>query len=356
MKVLHIAQILQGGTASHMSELIGLQNRSLGPASVGVLAPADQASYLDGLEPGQLHSFASSARNPRSLWVFARAARKVIRGFDPDIVHLHGTFAGLVVRALAWVDSGCRRPTVYCSHGWSFNMRVSRMFRSLFAFVERTLAPRTEAIVCISRYEYETARACGLPASRMTVVHNGIADCDAEPVSAEPERRGLRLLFVGRDCPQKAFDVAVEAMALLVEFPITLEAVGPEPREGLPANVTALGWLDRCEVPARLARSHALLMPSRWEGFGLAALEAMRQGRAVIASRVDALPELVVDGGTGILVPPDDPVALARVLKALNKESLRRMGRKGRESYLSRFTAQLMHDRIDAVYRRVLRR
>lgn len=354
MKVLHIAQILQGGTASHLCELIALQNRDWGVGAVTVLGPGDQIAYLAALDQRQLRTFASSARSPRALWRFAQAARLAIRQVDPDIIHLHGTFAGFVVRLVALVDGKSRRPTVYCAHGWSFNMRVSPLVRAAYGLLERVLARRTDRVICISAYEEQTAKQRKLPAARLTTVYNGIADCDSALLCDPPATPGLRLLFIGRDCRQKGFDTLALAMERLSGVPITLEAIGPEHRPGLAPNITARGWLDRREVPHRVAHAHALVMPSRWEGFGLAALEAMRQGRAVIASAVDALPELVVHGETGLLVPPDDPVALAEVLRKLTRNDARRMGVLGRQRFLAHFTAAAMHERIARIYAQVL--
>ncbi|MDE8653193.1 glycosyltransferase [Novosphingobium album (ex Liu et al. 2023)] len=350
MRILHIAQILQGGTASHMNELIALQSRSSQVHWLGLLAPMDEVHYLDSARIGHLRTFASSARNPRALWAFAQAARQTILETRPDIIHLHGTFAGFVVRLLGLVAWQCRRPTVYCSHGWAFNMRMGAPARGAFALAERLLARRTEKILCISRFEMLSAKERGLPIERLAMVYNGIEDNAGTIPAINPEGDILRLLFVGRDCRQKGFDILVDAIRLIAEKPIRLEAAGPEPRAGLPENIEALGWIDRADVSHRLARADALVMPSRWEGFGLAALEAMRQGKAVIAASVDALPELVIHGETGILVPPDDPQALAGALSGLTRETLQEMGRQGRAHYLANFTAVQMHREIERIY------
>ena len=355
MKILHIAQILQGGTASHMCELLAFQAREWGEGCVHVLAPEDQISYLDGLQDCTVRTFPSSGRDPASLIAFGRALARALEETRPDIIHLHGTYAGLVGRIVAAFGRSARTPIVYCSHGWSFNMQVSPSRRAIYGLIERTLAPRADAILCISHYETATARARKLPADRLLTVHNGIAITPPSPPWAPRGNSGsLPLLFAGRDCPQKGYDVLLQAMAGLTHTAIELVAVGPEPRPSDPANVRALGWKRRSDLGAFYEDCVALVMPSRWEGFGLVALEAMRQGRAVIASDVDGLPDLVVPGETGILVPPDDPDALREALAGLDAEILREMGTRARARFLERFTAERMHREIARVYRRLL--
>jgi starch synthase len=105
------------------------------------------------------------------------------------------------------------------------------------------------------------------------------------------------------------------------------------------------------DVAAWLRRATVLVHPARWEGFGLAVLEAMLAGLPVVASRVSSLPELVVDGKTGVLVRPDDPSALALgVAKAL---ALPQLGAAGRERARREFYVARMADRTVELYRSI---
>jgi glycosyltransferase involved in cell wall biosynthesis len=118
-------------------------------------------------------------------------------------------------------------------------------------------------------------------------------------------------------------------------------AVGP--RVILPGRVP--------DVAAWLRRASVYVQPARWEGFGLAVLEAMVCGLPVVATNVSSLPELVVDGETGLLVPPDDPAALARgIERALSDPAL---GPAGLERARRSFSVQRMADRTAALYERL---
>jgi glycosyltransferase involved in cell wall biosynthesis len=118
---------------------------------------------------------------------------------------------------------------------------------------------------------------------------------------------------------------------------------------GVEGRVMLLGRVP--DVAAWLRRATVLVHPARWEGFGLGVLEAMLAELPVVASRVSSLPELVVDGETGVLVSPDDPQALAAGIdRALGAPGL---GAAGRRRAHSEFSVARMADRTAALYRRL---
>ncbi|MFC4255543.1 glycosyltransferase [Croceibacterium xixiisoli] len=319
-----------------------------------MLAPADQAHYLTALDRQQIRTFPTAERSFGALAALMRAAGRLIEEWQPDIIHLHGTFAGLMIRLRRLMNARKRRvPLVYCSHGWSFNMQVSPWVRTGYGLIERVLASQADRIICISRFEYDTALRRGIPASRLRTIYNGIADIGDDSLAAAPHDDPdgpVRLLFMGRDCAQKGYDTLVAAMRLIPPAQAQLVSVGPEASSLDPASLQALGWVGRDDIPGHVARCDAVVVPSRWEGFGLVVIEAMRQSRAVIASTVDALPEIVADGVTGFLVPPDDVAALAARLSSLDRGTLSAMGARGRQVYVDRFTADMMNSQIISVY------
>ena len=105
-----------------------------------------------------------------------------------------------------------------------------------------------------------------------------------------------------------------------------------------------------------LRRASVVVHPARWEGFGLALLEAMLCARPVVASAVSSVPEIVADGETGLLVPSDDPVALADAVASLLDDRTRAaaMGEAGRARAVMEFSVALMADRTVAAYEEAL--
>ena len=223
------------------------------------------------------------------------------------------------------------------------------------------MSTMTDRTLCISQFEYDCAVDRGLPQDNMMVLHNGVTErvfpgC-AAPVPMPRDR--INLLFIGRMDRQKGFDIAEKAMAMLTDQPVHLHVIGATVVDGrqesqrLP-NITHYGWQQREAIWSFVEACDAVLVPSRWEGFGLAAIEALRQGKPVLASNVDALPEVVRDGETGMLFPAEDPRALARFIRALDRQKLAEMGQAGRADFLARFTGERMNRAILDCYRAVL--
>ena len=161
------------------------------------------------------------------------------------------------------------------------------------------------------------------------------------PLSLTP----AAFLCFGRVVEDKAMDVAVEALALLhergVKASLDIVGNGPEKRvlenlvreRGLVGYVRFHGWMAPEDVAGAINRCDAVLVPSRWkEPFGLVALQAAQMGRPVIASAVGGLIEVVLQEETGLMVPPDNPAALAREMMRLcaSPELAAEMGRKAR--------------------------
>lgn len=162
--------------------------------------------------------------------------------------------------------------------------------------------------------------------------------------------------FAGRLVPEKGADVLIQAFARVQQtFPQTrlmLIGDGPERRHleeltatlGLSAAVEFHGHQLQPATSQRLAQTWIQVVPSRWpEPLGLVAMEAMMEGRAVVASRCGGLMEIVADGETGLLVPPGNPDALAAaLLQLLAQPSLaRHFGSQGRKKALQEFTEQV---------------
>jgi glycosyltransferase involved in cell wall biosynthesis len=292
------------------------------------------------------------AASPRA---FARLLR-IVRARRPEILHthlVHADFHGLVAGRLARVPV-----LVSTKHG--FNPFRDRR---LFAIADRAVGRLADVHIAISaglaRYLAERE---GFDVSSFEVVHYGI-----EPGPAPPTPPGApSLAVVGRLIPIKGHDVLLRALAAArAELPqITLEVAGAgaletELREtvaqlGLDDSVSFLGHVPR--IASVLERAEVVVVPSLGEGFGMVALEAMERGRAVIASAVGGLPEIVDEGVTGMLVPPADVNALAAAIRELAGDATRAaaFGVSGRERALAEFSQERCTKRTAELYRAAL--
>ena len=358
LKVLHVAQTAQGGVGSYLDEIMPLQAAMYGPDSIRVVLPAEHAAAFPGLSPNWLLPFAApgTGRILSTLRMTVLAMRAV-RLWRPEVVHLHSTFAGLAMRPILQVFGG-KAIVVYCAHGWCFERRARPLELRLFRWLERVLSRLCHHVVCVSRMDFERGCGAGIKGARMSVVLNGIADRLAPNncgCSALWPRTGLKILFVGRLDEQKGVDVLLEAMRELGDrgFAVVVgsSVAGHDPGHRLPSNVRTVGWLHREQIEELYAAADVLVMPSRWEGLPLVALEAMRAGLPVIATRVGGIPEAVEDGITGRLFDLDAPAQLAAILSSLDLATLRFMGTNARRRYLEEFQVQRVVDELDTLYR-----
>jgi glycosyltransferase involved in cell wall biosynthesis len=211
----------------------------------------------------------------------------------------------------------------------------------------------------------------GVPPERTRLVWSSVDPTALAPTrSRESVRTELGvgedevlLLAAGALVPRKGLDVLLEALPRLSEnVRLCIAGEGPE-REALESRATETALEGRVnllgrrkDLPDLLAACDLFVMPSRAEGLGIAALEAMSVGRAVVASRVGGLAELVVDGQTGRLVPPDDPAALANAIGELCADSQRRerYGGAGPARVAAGFLPHQMVDAYEDLYREVL--
>lgn len=355
VRVLHVAETIKGGIATYLRNVLPLQAARFGRENVLVLVPDDQ---LDELRVSDAHVKAFVRHTSRAVTALAaaRALQAQSRAFCPTVVHIHSTFAGLSCRPL--LNLTRHRPrVVYCPHGWAFE-RIGRTAR-VAARAERLLAPVCDAIVCVSEAERCAALKTCLPASKLHVILNGLPDLTPPPrASLLPADAPLKLLFVGRFDRQKGFDILIDALRHVrrpVEVDVFGESVLGEDATGeLPRFVHRHGWQSFDVIEPFLQRCDMLVMPSRWEGLGLSAIEAMRAGKAVIASRVGGLPEVVQDGVTGMLVAPGDAEALAQAIDTVRKDQLVQMGAMGRQRFLEKFRIEECEARLADLYREVL--
>jgi glycosyltransferase involved in cell wall biosynthesis len=304
--------------------------------------------------PRRGRHLARQLRFARALPGAVRALRRAVRDADANVV-LALAISSYAPYAIALASAA---PVVLSLEGggpgFTRNPRVMRW-----------ALRRAARVVAVASSLARTAEvlAPGIR-PRLTVIPNGVdpARFAAGPTFSHPRRY---VLAVARLSHEKGIDVLLDAVAALGpgagELDLVIAGDGPE-RPRLVAQRTALRLERRVHflgdtAPERLPplyRGAAVVAcPSRWEGLPLVCLEAMASGRAVVASAVDGTPDAVIDGETGVLVPPEDPGALARAIETLLRTPGRaeRLGARGAEVVRERFDWR----RIAARYLDVLR-
>jgi glycosyltransferase involved in cell wall biosynthesis len=254
----------------------------------------------------------------------------------PQILHASSSKAGVLGRLAAVAT---RVPIRFFTvHGWAFSA-YSGLPSLLYRITDRLMAPLTTVTICVSENELAAGLEAGMCRAERTVVIRNAVDVSAAS-RARHDRATPRLIAVGRLKAPKDFLTLIRAFAALPEGSFEALIVGDGPDRGavedeirrlrLEERVRLVG--ERSDVPALLADSDLFVLSSRSEGLPVSVLEAMAAELPVVASRVGGLAELVVDGETGILVPPGDIPALSAALGDLvnDRELRRKLGAAGR--------------------------
>ncbi len=242
------------------------------------------------------------------------------KGFD--IIHAHYAVPqGLLGVMLKQVF---RLPLVVTLHGTDINYLAKRRGTG---YLVRLVLNNADIVVAVSHFLKAEAEKLGIGAEKIRVIYNGV-----ELPEYRETVRDMSILFVGSLVKQKGVDVLIRAFYMVKKrvpkAKLIIVGDGSE-RENLEELCRSLRLEDvyftgkKKELSAYYSHSRVLALPSRAEGFGLVALEAMAFGTPVVATQVGGIPEVVIHGETGMLVESDNAEALAEALvKVLSDEAL----------------------------------
>ncbi len=287
------------------------------------------------------------------LGTIPRLARR-LSALSPDIVHIHDSASHVVAGLAARLATN---PKVVVTRRTELPLRGAVLGTAKYRLW-------CDRVICISEAVRGRCLQAGLHAGKLSVIPDFV-DCrwfDPMLANAIPPGSGAAITTVGRLTRTKGYRVLLQAMRRVLqavpEARLFLCGSGEEEDTlrhetaalGLTPSVTFAGFV--ADVRATLARADIFVMPSVSEGLGVAVLEAMAMGRPVVASATGGLPEAVVDGETGLLVPPGEPAALAEALVSLLRDPrrARQMGEAGRERALAHFDRPRIVPRILALY------
>lgn len=349
VRVLQVTEAAAGGVRRHLQRLVP-ELRRLG-IGVDVLvgtgrAEAGLADDLAGFrELGCRVAVFASAGTLMTLVRGLPALRRALREWDPDVLHLHATRAGLLGRVCR--GRRCRPRVAYSAHAFAFQAPGAGLVPWLARRVERHLAAATDAFVCVADAERAAALAA-LPVepARVRVIENGLEPGFREhllPRAAVRSGWGVPpeaclIGFCGRLAPQKDPVTALRALALCRDLlpPLRLALCGDGPLAGTLRRQARDGGLEPLlqwhgfvpDLPRRMAGFDLLLLPSRYEGFPYVLLEALAAGVPVLASDLpEHLPRPWLHGPVR-LVRPGDPAAWAAAIGA----AVGALGERQRES------------------------
>jgi glycosyltransferase involved in cell wall biosynthesis len=312
-------------------------------------------------------------QDPRAV----RALSRIVHDGRFDVVHAHGFKAGFIGRLAVRTAGGGPRPFVVTAHNHVLTRTdTPAAARWRYRTVERSLERYVTRYIAVSEsIARELIDVYNLPAEKVAVVRNGV---DVTPFLAEQDRADARVaLGVPVDSPvvglaarfsaQKGLRDLVAAVPELVRripgVHVVIGGSGPLESE-LRSQAMALGVSDAIvwpghvlNMPRFLSALDVFVSPATTEAFGIALIEAAAAGVPTIATRVGGVPEVILDGETGLLVAPHDPSALAQAIVGLldDRHTAIKLAEHARRRAIMEFSPEAMVDGTLEVYADALR-
>ncbi len=361
--------ILEGGTATHLKELVP-RLRQMGHKVLLVT----EMGYGQAVSADLVRVY-KSWRFPVAQYGFMPSAIGNILGLVKgcDLIHVHG-YTHFLADYLTATRPLHGRPLVFTLHGslHQFPSLRVRALKALHNLVMLRLAGFIDRFIAVSEAEKAELIRRGLPEGKIEVIYNGVSGCHPNPGS---DRRGgsngKRVLFLGRLTATKNPALLIKAIShARKQYPdIRLVLAGADwgERRNLHALASSLGIDNSVEFVGEVAEEDkaglfascdVFVHPSLQDIFSICILEAAIAGLPTVAFNVGGNSEMIEDGKTGILVGRPTPEALSDgILRLLNDSKLaREMGEAACSHIVSKFSWEQAADRLEKVYRQVSRR
>jgi glycosyltransferase involved in cell wall biosynthesis len=371
MRVVHISKVKGiAGSEGHLLRLLpGLIKQGVEVCMIVLEDPRyPAASFCHALEERGVPVETMPIRGHFDPLLLLRLSRK-LRSLRPDLVHTHLIHADLYgLPAAKWAGVPAAVSSQHNDDAFRHHLAIKWINQWVMRYADRVIAISH----AVARLMSETAV---IDPVKIVTIYYGLDASPQLPTAREMARTALNyrptdqvIGMFGRLVRQKGVDVLLDAfsqvhvrypsarLVIVGDGPLSSQLKGQAQRLGLEGVVKFTGWMERASrlMPA----CDIVVVPSRWEGFGLVTLEAMGWSRPIVASRTSALPEIVLDGKTGLLVPPDDAVALAEAIEILLADSERAtaMGQAGYERLVREFSVDKMVQATLDVYGQVVTR
>jgi glycosyltransferase involved in cell wall biosynthesis len=407
MKILQIITLGDsiGGAQIHVLDLAGqlqVQGHDV-HVWTGTVGEFNERLNIAGIPNRQVPTLTRAISPIRDLKCFFEL-RRMIKAFKPEVVAAHSSKAGIIVRLVCFSLS---IPNTFTIHGWSFGLNASKFNDGFFLVVEKIMGFFTCRIIAVAETSYKMGlRHRIVPSEKMVTIHNGVRDFrDDNPFQTEDidgldleltfeeltfdnnlfaQNKSLRhaqydietaeieaskpfkIVMPARFQAPKDHETLIKALKPLKDLNWELQLLGDGTEtldrvkklaneSGLTDKIVFGGYVE--DMEKYLAESDLCILISHSEGFPLSILEAMSLNLPIIASNVGGIPEQVIDGYNGYLIPRNDVETLTEKIKLfMNHPNLRReMGNNSRNFYEKEFKLDKMVDRTLAVYQSILK-
>mgnify|MGYP002673622947 CR=1 FL=1 len=349
MKILHIGQMI-GGLDIYIRNSI-IYNKVGSNEYVIVCGKDDkhQPVVRNGITVKEYPISLFRSLNPANDLKALIQAVKIIKKENPDVIHCHSAKGGIIGRTAGWL-TGVK--TFYTPHAFSYLCTPSKLKRWVFLMIECLTRFKTYVLACSESEQQMAINDVSYDKQHALVWHNAVPDASLKK-GKEVSIAKPYACYIGRPCYQKnplfLLDVIKKVKDKGCNLKFILLGVGyhsPE-LDAMKAKIQALGlvntiqlepWISHADCQEYVRKSLFYISTALYEGLPLAIVEAMSNGKAIIASDVVGNKDCVSDGENGYLLPLDAEAYAENIIQLVNDEGLRKdMGRKSRELFLKDF-------------------
>lgn len=367
MKILHLITNTDLGGAQKVAGI--LCNKAVENGHQVALASMPEGPFWTTLSPEVKQYKIKNLIKPISLLPDLKSyfeIKKIIKEFKPDILQLHSSKAGFLGRV---AGRKIRKHIVYTIHGFD----SVRIRNRKFLFIEKIMQKKCGAIIPVSFYDEKNLKNEKIT-SNVFCIPNGINPDELNipgnqdiinKILKSKEKGNLNIISIARISRQKKFDMFLEVAEKLKDKKIAFFWIGTptDPEEeikyndliknnGIPPNVCLLGEVPDAGLYIKFADLFVLF--SNYEGLPMTVIEALACSKAVIASSVGGIPELVEDSKNGFLVNTTDEAVDRILFIAQNNSLLQEMGKASYNKFINNYTVEKMYKSYMEIYNRLL--
>jgi len=359
MRILHISECIKGGVGTYLNELYNNKHSNF---NYHLFIPENEVQYISQKikKNNDFTTFKREKRNLSFLIFFFIFIRNNIKKINPDIIHLHSSFAGFIVR-FYYIFKFKQPKMIYCPHGWSFLMDTNIIKRKIFFWIELFLSIKTDFIINISDYEYNQSTYLGISKKKSIIIKNGINkklnDSDSKVLFYHNNK--INFLFVGRNNQAKGFKELYHYFNNKTDY--ILHVVGNfihdnNTKYKNSENIFFYGWIDNENIHNYYIQSDYVIIPSRWEAFGLVGIEAMKYSKPLIVSNRGALKELIKEGVNGYIFDFDNfNNSLNTIIMKLNSTDVKKLGENSFIRFNEKYSIEKTIERINKLYNSLIK-